>query len=163
MPGNLLTNDPTVDNPATPVNENLNGFYSEEEQAILRLSSKSHWDVPILVDGEVVHALVSHPTPPVFDGPEDRNGKRNYDEIRFWSDYVSAGKGDYIYDDQGRTGAIAAGSRFVIMGDQNVDPNDGDSYDNAILQLLQNPNLNTNSTPSSLGGQEQSNLDGGKT
>ena len=162
MPGNLLTNDPTVNNPATPVNENLNGFYSVEEQAILRLSSKSHWDVPILVDGEVVHALVSHPTPPVFDGPEDRNGKRNHDEIRFWSDYVSAGKGGYIYDDQGRTGAIAAGSRFVIMGDQNADPNDGDSYDNAILQLLQNPNLNTNSTPSSLGGQEQSNLDQGK-
>ena len=162
MPGNLLTNDPTVNNPATPVNENLNGFYSAEEQAILRLSSKSHWDVPILVNGEVVHALVSHPTPPVFDGPEDRNGKRNHDEIRFWSDYVSAGKGGYIYDDQGRTGAIAAGSRFVIMGDQNADPNDGDSYDNAILQLLQNPNLNTNSVPSSLGGQEQSNLDQGK-
>ncbi len=161
MPGNLLTHDPTVDNPATPVNENLNGFYSAEEQAILRLSSKSHWDVPILVDGEVVHALVSHPTPPVFDGPEDRNGKRNHDEIRFWSDYVSAGKGDYIYDDQGRTGAIAAGSRFVIMGDQNADPNDGDSYDSAILQLLQNPNLNTNSVPSSLGGQEQAVLDGG--
>ena len=162
MPGNLLTNDPTVNNPATPVNENLNGFYSAEEQAILRLSSKSHWDVPILVNGEVVHALVSHPTPPVFDGSEDRNGKRNHDEIRFWSDYVSAGKGGYIYDDQGRTGAIAAGSRFVIMGDQNADPNDGDSYDNAILQLLQNPNLNTNSVPSSLGGQEQSNLDQGK-
>ena len=26
--------------------------------------------------------LCSHPTPPVFDGPEDRNGRRNHDEIR---------------------------------------------------------------------------------
>ncbi len=39
-----------------------------------RLSSKSHWDVPINVNGRVLHVLASHPTPPVFDGPEDRNG-----------------------------------------------------------------------------------------
>jgi 3-phytase/alkaline phosphatase D len=158
----LLTNDPTVDNPATAVNENLGGFYTAEEQAALRLSSKSHWDVPVLIDGEVVHVLASHPTPPVFDGPEDRNGKRNHDEIRFWSDYVTPGNGDYIYDDRNRSGALAAGSRFVIMGDQNADPLDGDSYDNAILQLLQNPNINTNTAPTSLGGPEQSRLDGGK-
>jgi len=160
MPGNLLTNDPTVDNPATAVNENLGGFYSAEEQAVLRLSSKSHWDVPILIDGEVVHTLVSHPTPPVFDGPEDRNGKRNHDEIRFWSDYVTPGNGDYIYDDSNSFGGLTAGSRFVIMGDQNADPNDGDSYNNAIRQLLQNPNINTNTAPTSLGGPEQSLLDG---
>jgi myo-inositol-hexaphosphate 3-phosphohydrolase/phosphodiesterase/alkaline phosphatase D-like protein len=161
MPGNLLTNDPTVDNPATPVNENLGGFYSAEEQAILRLSSKSHWDVPILVNGETIHALVSHPTPPVFDGTEDRNGKRNYDEIRFWSDYVTPGKGSYIYDDEGGTGGLTAGSKFVIMGDQNADPNDGDSYNNAVRQLLQNPNINTNTIPSSLGGVQQAALQGG--
>ena len=61
-------------------------FYSLEEEAILRLSSKSHWDLPLVVRSEVVHFLVSHPTPPVFDGPEDRNGRRNFDEIRFWAD-----------------------------------------------------------------------------
>ncbi|MDB4412477.1 endonuclease/exonuclease/phosphatase family protein, partial [Akkermansiaceae bacterium] len=44
------------------------GYYSTEEQAVFRLSSKSHWDVPILVDGQRLHFLVSHPTPPVFDG-----------------------------------------------------------------------------------------------
>jgi 3-phytase/alkaline phosphatase D len=162
MPGNLLTNDPTVDNPATPVNENLGGFYSAEEQAILRLSSKSHWDVPILLpNGEVIHALVSHPTPPVFDGTEDRNGKRNHDEIRFWSDYITPGKGNYIYDDQGSMGGLATGSQFVIMGDQNADPNDGDSYNNAVRQLLQNPYINTNTIPTSPGGPQQSALQGG--
>ena len=72
----------------------------------LRLSSKSHWDVPIKVNNEIVHALVSHPTPPVFDGTEDRNGKRNSDEIRFWADYVSPGQGGYIYDDKGGKGGV---------------------------------------------------------
>jgi hypothetical protein len=161
MPGNLLTNDPTIDNSATPVNENLGGFYSKEEQAILRLSSKSHWDVPINVNGEVVHVLVSHPTPPVFDGAEDRNGKRNHDEIRFWSDYVTPNKAGYIYDDIGRKGGIVPGSKFVIMGDQNADPNDGDSYNAAIRQLLQNSNINTNFIPASLGGPQQAELQKG--
>jgi uncharacterized repeat protein (TIGR01451 family) len=161
MPGNLLTNDPTIDNPATAVNENLNGFYSPEEINVLRLSSKSHWDVPIIVNGVTVHVLVSHPTPPTFDGTEDRNGKRNHDEIRFWSDYITPSQGSYIYDDKGGKGGIASGSNFVIMGDQNADPLDGDSFDNAIRQLLQNPNINTNVTPSSLGAAQQATLQGG--
>ncbi|UUO16545.1 phytase [Dolichospermum heterosporum] len=160
MPGNLLTNDPTVDNPATSVNENLNGFYSPEEINVLRLSSKNHWDVPITVNGETVHVLVSHPTPPTFDGTEDRNGKRNSDEIRFWADYITPGKGDYIYDDGGKKGNLAAGSSFVIMGDQNADPLEGDSYNNAIRQLLLNPSINTNVIPTSLGAPQQATLQG---
>jgi len=76
MPGALLP-----DNSSTPA---ANDYYSPAELNVFRLSSKSHWDVPININGEIVHALVSHPTPPVFDGPEDRNGKRNHDEIRFW-------------------------------------------------------------------------------
>ncbi len=161
MPNNRLTNDTTVDNPNTPVNENLNGFYSPEEIAVLRLSSKSHWDVPINVDGKIVHVLVSHPTPPVFDGTEDRNGKRNSDEIRFFSDYINGAS--YIYDDKGRRGGLAGGSSFVILGDQNSDPLDGDSIQGAIQQLLTNPNVNSNPSsvfPASLGGIEQ-NADGG--
>jgi 3-phytase len=153
IPGSLL---PTVALPGSDT-----PWYSEEEQAALRLSSKSHWDVPITVNGETIHALVSHPTPPTFDGAEDRNGKRNYDEIRFWADYITPGKGNYIYDDQGQEGGLTGGSRFVIMGDQNADPFDGDSYNNAIRQLLQNPNINTNFIPSSPGGSQQAVLQGG--
>lgn len=153
MPNSLL---PTIalPNSDTP-------WYSPEEQEILRLSSKSHWDIPIQVNGEIIHVLASHPTPPVFDGPEDRNGKRNHDEIRFWVDYITPDQGDYIYDDLGQLGGITPGSRFVIMGDQNADPFDGDSFDNAILQLLQNPDINTNFIPSSSGGVQQSALQGG--
>jgi myo-inositol-hexaphosphate 3-phosphohydrolase/phosphodiesterase/alkaline phosphatase D-like protein len=153
MPDSLLS---TISTPGsgTP-------WYSPEEQAVLRLSSKSHWDIPIIVNGETIHALVSHPTPPTFDGAEDRNGKRNYDEIRFWADYITPGKGDYIYDDTGKKGGISTGSSFVIMGDQNADPVDGDSFDNAIRQLLQNPNINTNFIPTSEGGSQQAILQGG--
>lgn len=92
---------------------------------------------------------------------KNRNGKRNHDEIRFWADYITPGEGGYIYDDAGGTGGLAAGSSFVIMGDQNADPYDGDSFDNAILQLLQNPGINTNAIPSSPGAAQQSALQGG--
>jgi 3-phytase len=153
MPNALLPDDPT-----TP---QANDWYSDEELAVLRLSSKSHWDVPIQVNGETIHILASHPTPPTFDGVEDRNGKRNHDEIRFWADYVTPDKSNYIYDDQGKTGGIAAGSSFVIVGDQNADPLDGDSFDNAIRQLLQNPAINTNVIPTSVGGPQQSDLQAG--
>jgi hypothetical protein len=64
-------------------------FHDDSVWSQLRLSSKSHWDVPVRTPGGVVHFLVSHPTPPVFDGPEDRNGNRNHDEIRLWSEYIS--------------------------------------------------------------------------
>ncbi len=153
MPDSLLS---TI---STPGSESP--WYSSEEQAVLRLSSKSHWDVPIMVNGETIHALVSHPTPPTFDGTEDRNGKRNHDEIRFWADYITPGKGDYIYDDTGKIGGISTGSSFVIMGDQNADPVDGDSFDNAIRQLLLNPNINTNFIPTSEGAPQQAILQGG--
>ncbi|MGI9112714.1 MAG: endonuclease/exonuclease/phosphatase family protein [Gaiellaceae bacterium] len=136
-------------------------FYSADEVELLRLSSKSHWDVPILIDRKVVHFLVSHPTPPVFDGPEDRNGRRNHDEIRFWADYVSPGKSGYIYDDDGVRGGLKPGQPFVIAGDQNSDPLDGDSIPGAIQQLLEHPLVNTKTTPESAGAVEASALQGG--
>jgi 3-phytase/alkaline phosphatase D len=153
MPGALLPDDPATPAPAD--------WYSAAELAVLPLSSKSHWDIPILVGGEVVHLLASHPTPPVFDGPEDRNGLRNHDEIRFWADYVTPGKAGYIYDDAGAFGGLGVGQRFVIAGDQNADPNDGDSTDDAILQLLDHPLVDTSFTPGSDGGPDAADRQGG--
>ncbi|MDJ0511216.1 MAG: phytase [Crocosphaera sp.] len=146
MPGALLPID-------TDTGES---FYSEEELDVFRLSSKSHWDLPLIIDGETVHFLVSHPTPPVFDGPEDKNGNRNHDEIRFWADYITPGNSAYIYDDQGNFGGLKAGTKFVIAGDQNADPFDGDSVNSAINQLLDNPQINTVMNPSSDGGVDAS-------
>ncbi len=140
MPGARLPVDPATGEP----------WYSEEELAVLPLSSKSHWDVPIIVGDQRVHLLASHPTPPVFDGPEDRNGLRNADEIRFWADYVN-GEG-YMTDDAGAAGGLAPGAHFVIAGDLNSDPFDGDSLPGATLQLLDDPLIDTSLTPSSAGG-----------
>jgi len=136
-------------------------WFSVEELAILPLASKTLWDIPIVVGDQIIHVLASHPTPPVFDGAEDRNGRRNHDMIRFWADYVAPGASDYIYDDGGVFGGLAPGSHFMIMGDQNADPFDGDSTNDAILQLLDSPLINTSVTPASEGGAEQARLQGG--
>ena len=153
MPGARLPDDPATTAPAD--------WYSPAERNVFRLSSKSHWDLPLLVGGKVVHFLVSHPTPPVFDGPEDRNGTRNFDEIRFWADYITPAGSRYIYDDGGRTGGLKPGSLFVIAGDQNSDPLDGDSIPGSIQQLLEHPLVNTKLTPSSAGAVQQNALQGG--
>src|ERR687891_2183880 len=135
MPGALLPDDPNTPAPAD--------WYSPEELDVFRLSSKSHWDVPVQIGNKVVHVLASHPTPPVFDGPEDRNGRRNHDEIRFWADYLNPSTSRYIYDDAGGTGGLRPGSRFVIMGDLNSDPFDGDSIPGSAQLVLEHPLVNT--------------------
>ena len=151
MPGALLPIDPATGDP----------WYDEGDLAVFRLSSKSHWDVPIEIGNKTVHFLVSHPTPPVFDGPEDRNGTRNFDEIRLWADYISPHSSGYIYDDDGRYGGLKPGELFVIAGDQNSDPLDGDSIPGSIQLLLEHPLINTNITPDSEGGPEAALLQGG--
>jgi endonuclease I len=141
MPGALLPDHPDL--------SGTGDWYSTAELNAYRLSSKNHADVPILVNGTPIHILASHPTPPVFDSPGaglpwktgvDHNGRRNSDEIRFWSDYVNPANSTYIYDDT-ETAATASGglppdSRFVICGDLNADNNEGDSTDPAIKQII---------------------------
>jgi endonuclease/exonuclease/phosphatase family metal-dependent hydrolase len=128
MPDARLPDDPATPEPAD--------WYSPEELEVFRLSSKSHWAVPVDVDGEILHVLASHPTPPVFDGEEDRNGTRNADEIRFWADYIAGEETSWIVDDTGETGGLAADGEFVIVGDLNSDPFDGDSIEGATQQVL---------------------------
>jgi hypothetical protein len=110
----------------------------------------------------LVHILGSHPTPPAFDGPERRNVLRNHDEIRFWADYITPGRAaDYIYDDDGGRGGLRPGARFVIAGDLNADPCDGDSVPGAIQQLLDHPLVAEEPIPDSEGAVEQTLLQGG--
>ncbi|MCA9200075.1 MAG: endonuclease/exonuclease/phosphatase family protein, partial [Planctomycetales bacterium] len=101
------------------------------------------------VNGQTLHVLASHPTPPVFDGPEDRNGRRNHDEIRFWADYVTPGKNDYIVDDMNVSGGLSELASFVVLGDQNADPTNGDSVSGAIDQLLNAERVNGDFVPTS--------------
>ncbi len=137
--------------PKTGVN-----WYSNEAWQALRLSSKSHWDIPVKVNGETLHILASHPTPPVFDGPENRNGARNHDEIRFWHDYITPTNSGYIYDDNGKHGGIASHSRFVVLGDQNASPDEGGAMKSGIANLLNSPLINNDVAPSSMGGKKNS-------
>ena len=123
------------------------GWYSDEELEVLPLSSKSHWDLPVVVpagEGRPEHRLhlwISHPTPPVFDGPEDRNGRRNFDEIRFWKLYLDGSAA--LVDDAGKRGGYAAGEPFVVVGDLNADPhNRGEAFYDGVQaaeQLLADP------------------------
>ena len=142
-----------------PTHPDGTSFYSDAALDVLRLSSKSHWDVPVRIGGVIVHVLVSHPRPPVFDGPEDRNGARNADEIRFWSDYIDGAQ--YIVDDAGTRGGLPAGALFVIAGDLNGDPVDGDSMAGATQQLLEHPLIDASVTPASDGGAAAAAAQGG--
>ncbi|MET0977330.1 MAG: endonuclease/exonuclease/phosphatase family protein [Paeniglutamicibacter terrestris] len=117
-------------------------YYGELIQSVLPLPSKSMWDVPISVDGKLIHVIAAHPTPPVFDGSEKRNQRRNHDEIRLLNDYLGAdGAGEYIYDDAGARGPLAKGSTFVVLGDLNSDAASGGSNPAAITALKENPLL----------------------
>ncbi|TWT36170.1 Endonuclease/Exonuclease/phosphatase family protein [Posidoniimonas corsicana] len=143
LPGAKLPADPTSGEP----------YYSGEELARLRLSSKSHWDVPVtLPGGGRLHLLCSHPTPPAFDGPEDRNGCRNHDEIRLIADYLTPGRSGYVVDDNGRRGGLPADALFVVLGDLNADPHDAGGKElGAIQQLLEHPRVNATRPPTSRG------------
>jgi endonuclease/exonuclease/phosphatase family metal-dependent hydrolase len=153
MPDAMLPDDPATEAPGD--------WYGPETLAVLPLSSKSHWDVPVEVGDGVLHLLCSHPTPPVFDGPEDRNGRRNHDEIRFWADYVDPRRAAYVRDDAGRPGGLAAGAAFVVLGDLNADPRDGDTTGDPVRALLAHPLIAPGVVPTSAGGAERALVQGG--
>jgi endonuclease/exonuclease/phosphatase family metal-dependent hydrolase len=133
-------------------------FYPPDVAALLRLSSKSHWVVPLLAGGKTILALSAHPTPPIFDGPEDRNGRRTFDEVRLLRDLIAGGPDSaYLVDDQGRRGAILPGLPFVVMGDLNAEPtkDEGAYGQPAIAQVLTLPRVQ-DPRPASAGAVEGS-------
>ena len=130
------------------------GWYSPDELKAFRLSSKSHWDLPVQVNGKTLHLLASHPTPPTFDGEENRNGMRNHDEIRLWRDYVDPKLSEYIYDDEGQTGGLGLNKRFIIAGDLNASDVEGDATNNPIGMLKDSSYINADVAPASKGGVE---------
>jgi len=102
-------------------------FAGAEAFAAHRLSSRNHWVVPItLPDATTLRLMTFYATPPIFDGPEDRNGRRNHDEIMFWRDYLSRSIDP---------------APFVILGTANTDPARGDGRAAGIKALLTHPDL----------------------
>ncbi len=105
-----------------------------------RLSTTGHWDVPVqLPSGAWLHVLAWYATPPVFGGPEDRNRLRNHDETRFWT---------LLLD--GALPMPPPAGPFALMGDANLDPNDGDGLHAAIRELIAHPSVQ-DPLPRSLG------------
>ncbi len=102
----------------------------EGVEDILRLSSTAHWLVPIDIPdhGRAWIGTFSANTP-VFDGDEDRNGRRNHDELMFWTHLLN--------------GALdaPAPSGLVLAGHANLDPERGDGRREAIRTLLSHPTL----------------------
>lgn len=110
-----------------------------------RLSSTVHWDLPLrLPGGESLNLLIWKATPPVFDGPEDRNGRRNHDEAALWLRYLD-----------GAIGPAPEGP-VVLIGNANLDPEDGDGLPQAMTALLTHPRLQ-DPRPRSAGGQAHAN------
>ena len=99
--------------------------------AAQRLSTTGQWDVPLdLPAGGTLHLLGWHASPPVFDGPEDRNGRRNHDEAAFWLRLLDGALPD------------APPERpFVLMGDANLDPSRSEGRADALVALLAHPAL----------------------
>jgi hypothetical protein len=100
-------------------------------KAVQRLPTNAHWEVALTLPGDQrLSLLVWHATPPVFDGPEDRNGRRNHDEAAFWQKLI-----------EGALQVPPPTAPFVLIGDANLDPFDGDGLPAAITALLRHPAL----------------------
>ena len=97
--------------------DNLMPETAPEVAAVQRLSSTAHWDIPLLTPAGPLHLLAWSATPPVFDGPEDRNGRRNRDEAAFWLDRLPE-------------------TPFVLIGNANLDPVDGEGRPDALNALI---------------------------
>lgn len=110
-----------------------------EVLAVQRLASVAAWEVPVEVEGQVLRLLTTHATPPVFDGPEDRNGRRNEDELRFWQWRIESG---------------AVGPPFALMGVLNADPVNGDARRGTLMTMLSHPALQDPVATGAAGGSE---------
>lgn len=98
-------------------------------ETVQRLAATAHWDVPIDTGAGALHLWAYGATTPVFDGPEDRNGRRNADETTFWRHYLN--------------GALPQQptAPFVILGLANLDPDRGEGQRDSLRRLLADPRV----------------------
>ncbi|MDJ1018287.1 MAG: endonuclease/exonuclease/phosphatase family protein [Paracoccaceae bacterium] len=112
-----------------------------------RLSTTAHWALSVSAPGAgEVDLLIWHAAPPVFDGPDDRNGRRNHDEAAFWAWYLEGADPD---------------RPVILAGLANLDVVDGDGRPEAMRRLLGHPRLQ-DPEPASAGGVRSAEADGGK-
>lgn len=128
--------------PHRPVDPMTNQYYwTDEEWESIYLSSKNHFDIPVLVNGETLHLLGLHPQNSIGDGAEYRNSLKNFDEIGFFLYYLN---GYPFKDDLGKTLQFEGNNElFILAGDLNSDPFWNGSISNlSVLQLLNSSHIN---------------------
>ena len=102
------------------------------EQLLQRLSTAGHYVVPVVYDkGKSLNLMAWFATPPMFDGPEDRNGRRNADETALWLHLLA---GD-LPDGPSATYKPPA-APYVLIGEPNIDPDDGEGLRGPLQTLL---------------------------
>ena len=111
-------------------NADLPPDMTPDAKAIQRLATTGFYDLPVQVDAATLHLFIYAATPPVFDGPEDRNGRRNADETAFWLHLL-----------QGDIALPVPRTSFVLIGQPNLDPHDGDGNRASLRALLVSPLL----------------------
>lgn len=106
---------------------------TEPEKLLQRLSTAGHYVVPLKYGRDrTLNLLVYAATPPMFDGPEDRNGRRNADETNLWLRLLA-----------GELPRIPGGGMyppprapFILLGKPNLDPLHGSGRLKALRTLL---------------------------
>lgn len=90
---------------------------------VVPLASVGQWVVPVQIGGVELSLITLNANTPVFDGPEDRNGKRNADELAF-------------------VRALAGRQAIpIVLGRSNIDPADGAGDRAAMAAVLTDPAL----------------------
>ncbi|WP_245190914.1 endonuclease/exonuclease/phosphatase family protein [Jannaschia formosa] len=97
------------------------------------LASVAQWIVPLHVGATELTLVTMNASIPIYDGPEDRNGRRNADELAFVAELAG-------------TAAIP-----VVLGRANLDPRDGEGQRPALAALLAHPKLR-DPAPRGMGG-----------
>ncbi len=95
-------------------------------RSIQRLSSTGHWIVSVHTKRGDFQLLCFAATPPVFDGPEDRNGRRNHDELAIWRHVLAGHFGEFP-------------NQPILIGNANLDPSRGDGMRDAMAHFLSDP------------------------
>lgn len=97
---------------------------------IQRLSTSAHWALRVDAPAGALDVLTLAATPPLFDGPEDRNGRRNRDEVLLWLHVL-----------EGRVAGYQPTHPLVLVGNFNLDPDKGDGLRDTAQQVLDHPAL----------------------
>ena len=101
----------------------------------LRLMERGGWKVKISAPHGRFMLWAAHASPPVFDGPEDRNGLRNAAQLGWWA----------------KEADLEQALPVVLAGDLNNDPSDGEGLKQPLAGLQQHPFFQ-DPAPTSTGG-----------